>query len=87
MQLNHRDTAESLLVLQLSSLDAEAKDISARHGLAPPELSQPQPGDSDADDDGDDDGDGDGGGDRPDVTTDSAGEVEEAEVGKEAVSF
>ncbi|CAM9572833.1 unnamed protein product [Ectocarpus sp. 4 AP-2014] len=47
-----RDAAESLLVVQLASLDAEAKDISARHGLAPPELSQPRPGDSDDESDG-----------------------------------
>lgn len=44
-------------MVQLASLDAEAKDMSARHGLAPPELSQPQPGDSDDTSDG-----GDGGG-------------------------
>eukprot|EP00752_Nemacystus_decipiens_P009051 g8081.t1 len=78
-----RDTAEGLLVLQLSSLDAEARDISARHGLAPPELSQPQPGDSDDDDDG-----GAGGGDgRQDVATGSAGGLEgeeSAEEGKKA---
>lgn len=76
-------------MLQLSSLDAEAKDISARHGLAPPELSQPQPGDSDDDDDVDaGDADGNGG---PDVKAGlSAGGLEgEEEVvgeGKEAVS-
>ncbi|CAM9695840.1 unnamed protein product [Ectocarpus sp. 8 AP-2014] len=50
--LRQADAAESLLVVQLASLDAEAKDISARHGLAPPELSQPQPGDSDDESDG-----------------------------------
>lgn len=67
-------------MLQLSSLDAEAKDISARHGLAPPELSQPQPGDSDDDDDEDEEEDdaGDGG---PDVTTALAGGSEGGEGG------
>ncbi|CBJ32090.1 conserved unknown protein [Ectocarpus siliculosus] len=58
-----RDAAESLLVVQLASLDAEAKDISARHGLAPPELSQPQPGDSDDESDGSGSGGGGGGSD------------------------
>lgn len=67
----HRDTAESLLVLQLSALDAEAKDISARHGLAPPELSQPRPGDFDDEEDG---GDGDAG---SDVATEVAGGLQE----------
>ncbi|CAN0054972.1 unnamed protein product, partial [Ectocarpus fasciculatus] len=57
--LRQAEAAESLLVVQLASLDAEAKDISARHGLAPPELSQPQPGDSDDESDG---GGGGGGG-------------------------
>lgn len=42
-----RDTAQTLLMLQLAALEAEAKDIGARHSLPHPHLSQPQPGDSD----------------------------------------
>ena len=34
-------------MLQLSSLEAEAKDIAAPHGLNAPDLSLPQPDDSD----------------------------------------
>ncbi len=78
---HNRDTAESLLVLQLASLDAEAKDISARHGLAPPELSQPQPGDSDDEGGGDADDAGsgeEGAGGGGDVAPDLAGDAEEA---------
>lgn len=85
----NRDTAESLLVLQLASLDAEAKDISARHGLAPPELSQPQPGDSDDEGDGEADDAGSGEeGDGGDVAPDLAGDPEEAAeaIGDDGVS-
>ncbi|CAN0015590.1 unnamed protein product [Pylaiella littoralis] len=89
-----RDAAESLLLLQLSSLDAEAKDISARHGLAPPELSQPRPGDSDDDDDDDDDvgdaddgggGDGDGGAAGSEATAGAADERGDAPVGADGL--
>ena len=44
-----RDAAESLLLLQLSTLDAEAKEMSGRYGLPPPDLTL-----SSSDDDDDD---------------------------------
>ena len=61
--VRRRDAAESLLLLQLSALDAEAKDMSGRYGLPAPDLTLSLSGDDDDDEyDGEAGADGDGGG-------------------------
>lgn len=46
----HRDTADALIVLQLSSLESEGREISARHGMPLAQFCDEPPGEIDDDD-------------------------------------
>lgn len=63
-----REAADALLLLQISSLEAEAREMGARYGLPSPDFCSPRPEDLDDGADGGGDvgegGEGDAGGDK-----------------------